>query len=157
MLAVHVSLLSCITRSRAATSFMLCLQHLLTHSFVPISTENNCHSKHERTNTKSCHRGFLGIMGAYVAPTICRLGERSGALGALEGLLPLMHSHVVFHVGHIVRGVWAKVAKEWIFPLSTFPFPSSSSCNGTPEDRAKLAWPDPFSLGCLFRIFRRRP
>lgn len=55
-------------------------------------------------------RGLLRVMGAKVALTVGCLRECSRTLGALEGLLATVRSHVVFHVSSVARGVRAQAA-----------------------------------------------
>ncbi|KAL3207275.1 hypothetical protein MRX96_052702 [Rhipicephalus microplus] len=59
-------------------------------------------------------------MGAHVALAVGCLRKCSRTLGALEGLLPAVRPHVVFHVGHVVRGVQALAADQRIFPCESF-------------------------------------
>lgn len=92
-----------------------------------------------------------------MAPTVCCLRERSRALGALEGFLPTVRSHVVFHVGHVRRSVRAEDAQQRLSTLGSLPSPNVGAFTGVPDDLAKLAWLVRFSRACLFDILPHRP
>lgn len=100
-------------------------------------------------------------MGAHVALTVGCLRKCSRTLGALEGLLPAVRPHVVFHVGHVVRGVQALAADQRIFPCESFflvPLhPHWGAHAGMPEHLMELAWPRPFGPLLVVGIFLHCP